>query len=118
MPELTIDSRFELFPNESGETWKVEQDFTVEDERGRKLTITKGFVHDRYSVAPDLPDRDPAVAHDFAYRRKRWDNGIRMTRKDANRLLLYRMQKSPSRTTRVAAGAYYAVVRLLGWSRW
>jgi hypothetical protein len=115
---LVTRTPFEILPWERGRRWKVTVAFTVLDRQGRRLTIPHGFEHDRYSIAPDLPDEIPAIAHDRAYEVQTWDGGERMLRADADLLLLDLMRASWSRLTRTAAPVYYRGVRLGGWPSW
>ena len=115
---LITRTPYEILPWERGRTWRVTVAFTVLDRQGRRLTIPPGFTHDRYSIAPDLPDEIPAIAHDRAYEVQTWDGGERMLRADADLLLYDLMRASWSRLTRTAAGVYYRGVRLGGWPSW
>jgi hypothetical protein len=115
---LITRTPFEILPWERGRRWKVTVAFTVLDRQGRRLTIPHGFEHDRYSIAPDLPDEIPAIAHDRAYEVQTWDGGERMLRPDADLLLYDLMRASWSRLTRTVAGVYYRGVWLGGWPFW
>jgi len=116
MKHITND-KLEIFPWEAGKEYTVKESFTIEW-RGKKLTITKGFKHDRYTVAPDLPDRKPAISHDFAYIYQRWDDGTDITRFEADCMFRDLMRQSEDRTTRSFANLYFVGVRCCGWWGW
>jgi len=96
----------ELLPSEAGKTWRTTEEIRVEW-RGKVLTVPKGFEHDRYTFAPDLPDRVPCIVHDFACGVKKWDDGSPLPRKEGNRLFLDLMKASPNRATRFWAKPYF-----------
>ena len=112
-----LKSAWEILPWEAGQKWVVAVPILIHFE-GHDLTIPKGFVFDRYSVVPDLPDCRPAAAHDYAYKTKRWDDGATITFQQANSMLLYLMQISDSWITRRCARLYYWGVVLFGKLAW
>ena len=78
MTSLALGATIEIIPDERGKEWENPREFTVDAPCGEKLTVPKGFVHDRYSFAPDTNDNLPAIAHDRAYAHRRWDSGKRI----------------------------------------
>ena len=111
---MDTKSNFELFPWESGKTWVVTTEFTIEW-NGHKLTIPKGFQHDKYTFAPDVPDERPAVCHDRALEIKVWDDGSPSSIDDANKMLYDLMKSSQDKVTRELAGIYYMFLRYFWW---
>ena len=114
----TVRGLLEIIPSESGKTWMVQKDFTVAGRDGRTVSPRRGFVHDRYTFAPNLADEQPAIVHDFAGTTKRWDNGDKMTYLEWNDLIRFRMEKSWDARTRKCATAYWLGVTLCGWWAW
>ena len=117
-PLRQTDSRFELLASERGRTWLTTCEITVTSRYGMKLTIPAGFKHDRYTFAPDFPDELPAIAHDFAYVHRKWNDGSLITLCQADDLLYYLMTKSKDKTTRRWSLFYYIGVRLGGRFVW
>jgi len=121
-PALGALGALELIRGEKGDKWRTTSDVTVRDVTGRALTIPAGYEHDRYTWAPNLADELPAVAHDFSYdplgARRLWDNGKRITRRAADKLLLFLMSQSADELTREVAPLYYKGVRWLGAMSW
>jgi len=118
-------SDIELCTWERGRVWRVREMFTAANRRRKKLTIRKGFKHDRYTLAPDLPDEKPAVVHDYCYEAnpaqgsgRKWDDGSSISREEADEFLHDLMATSDDETTRQAADTYYKGVRLLGGPVW
>ena len=82
------------------------------------MVVPKGFGHDSYSVVPNLKGKRPAILHDYCYRYKCWHDGSRMTREEADDVLLEAMQASPDWLTRSLARVYWLGVRAFGWASW
>jgi len=120
--QSSIAGLFELVESERGKTWIVKQAFTVIDEHGRKLTVRSSYEHDRYTLAPDLPDTIPSISHDFLYdifgAYRKWDNGDPVSRIQADRLIRHLMLMSHDPTTRNLAETYFKGVRHGGWLSW
>jgi len=112
------DASIELLPSERGKHWTVTKEFTVTDAKGRRLTIPAGFVHDRYTFAPDLSDTRPSIAHDFAYVRQTWDDGSKIKRRAADALLRHLLSKSARGDARRWRFVYWVGVRVGGLSGW
>jgi len=117
-----LRSKWELVKSERGKTWTVAETFTVTAKDGRKLTVPAGFVHDRFSIAPDCNDNRAAATHDFAYTKaasgRRWDDGSKITKGDADNLMRYLMEQSDDSQARERAAQYYHFVRWYGWKAW
>lgn len=112
---VDINASFELIPSESGKTWTVSRDFTVQTRYG-PVTIRKGFVHDRYTVAPNLSDEKAAVVHDWLYIYKVFDNGKKCGRPQADHIFKDLILEVPEDAK--WAGLYYFGVRAFGWLPW
>ena len=110
-------SLIELLPWEIGKTYILKEEIIVEW-NGKTLTLPIGFIFDRYTFAPNLKDSVPAAIHDCAYRRKKWDDGTPILRRDADNLLKNYMATSYDRLTRYFSYIYYIFVRLFGWTTW
>lgn len=108
---METTSNFELFPWENGKTWVVAKSFTI-IWHGHKLTIIKGFQHDKYTFAPDLPDERPAVCHDFALEVGLWDDGTPIKLDDANQMCFDLMKASDDQITRNLASTYFFFLRI------
>jgi len=78
---------WELIPGERGKTWIVRLEFTV-DTRYGPVTVKEGFVHDRFTFAPDLPNATiAAIVHDWLTDEdelKQFDDGTSCSRKQAD----------------------------------
>lgn len=113
-------SDMELLKCERGRRWRVTQPFVVTSRGGHQLTVRKGYVHDRYTFAPDTLDEKPAAVHDFTYDGcdRKWDDGTLITREDADLLLYDLMVISPDLPTRQRALQYYQWVRRVGGVWW
>lgn len=114
---MTTDARYELLAAEKNKKYIVLQTFTIEY-KDKKLTITKGFSHDKYTFAPDLPDEIPAIAHDFACVTHKWDDGTSIRFFEAVEMLHTLMLESKDELTRNCANLYCRFVRWFGWITW
>ena len=115
---MQTESKFELVSDERGKTWTLARCHTVHTRFCKDVFVPKGFVHDRYTWAPNLPDEKPAVVHDFCYITQRFADCTSMTRKEADTILRDLMLKSEDPTTRKMANVYYRVVRAAGFIPW
>jgi len=119
------EGSFEVIASEKNQVWYTEEEKTYTDEKGRTVTVPAEFRHDRYTFAPNLPDSDPAIAHDRFYETdpeytcyRKWDDGTKCSRKQADRLMWFLMAHSWDEMTRANADHYYKWIRRAGWWSW
>lgn len=110
--DVSTKGCFELIPGESGKQWIVKNTFTVGTRYGKTITVEKGFVHDRFTFAPNIKRSEIAsIVHDKITSGKHpyFDDGTFITRKMADTILRDLMIQTGSR---IMAWVYYAGVRL------
>lgn len=115
---LAVKGWIEIDPREIGKTYKTPEEFVAHGPCGKCLTVPKGWKYDSYTFVPNLADWRPAAAHDYAYKRKRWDDGSPITRSEADEMLYALMSKSWNPPTVDWAWTFWAGVRLFGWWSW